>query len=137
MSPIKTAINSDKAPPPREGVLNSAIVSGGFVFCSGQLARSPETGKMVEGDIQARTHQVIRNLAALLEAAGSHIDNVVKVNVFLADMKDFDQMNEVYKQYWGSVKPSRTCVAVKTLPGGTDVEIECVAAVGAGARAKL
>ncbi len=69
----------------------------------------------------------MKNLAAVLEAAGTTMDNVVKVNVFIADMKDFSAMNEVYTQYFGEQKPCRTCVAAKQLPLGTDVEIECVA----------
>ena len=72
-------------------------------------------------------HQVIKNLTAVLEAAGTTVDNVVKVNVFLDDMKNFAAMNEVYSQYWGEEKPCRTCVAAKQLPLGTDVEIECIA----------
>lgn len=72
-------------------------------------------------------HQCIRNLTAVLSAAGSAIENVVKVNVFLTTMQNFAAMNEAYKQYWGEIKPGRTCVAVKELPFGTDVEIECVA----------
>ena len=72
-------------------------------------------------------HQCIRNLSAVLTAAGTSIDAVFKVNVFLSDMEHFTAMNEVYKTYWGDVKPARTCVAVKQLPLGTDVEIECQA----------
>ncbi|EMC98873.1 hypothetical protein BAUCODRAFT_31148 [Baudoinia panamericana UAMH 10762] len=87
----------------------------------------PATGKIIDGDVQAHTHQCIKNLTAVLEAAGTNIDNVVKVNVFLSDMKDFAAMNEIYAQYWGETKPCRTCVAAKQLPLGTDVEIECIA----------
>jgi reactive intermediate/imine deaminase len=72
-------------------------------------------------------HQCIRNLSAVLTAAGSSLDAVFKVNVFLSDMEHFTAMNDVYKTYWGDVKPARTCVAVKQLPLGTDVEIECQA----------
>ena len=74
-------------------------------------------------------HQCIRNLSAVLTAAGSTLDAVFKVNVFLSDMQHFTAMNDVYKTYWGDVKPARTCVAVKQLPLGTDVEIECQAAL--------
>ena len=114
----------------------------------------PKTGKLVEGTVADRTvrppahmhvhssshslhstltllthpqHQCIRNLAAVLSAAGSDIDHVFKVNVFLSDMSLFVPMNDVYKTYWGDMKPARTCVAVKQLPLGTDVEIECQA----------
>ncbi|KAK8152002.1 Endoribonuclease L-PSP/chorismate mutase-like protein [Phyllosticta citribraziliensis] len=125
--PAKVAILTKNAPPPLPGVLSQGIVANGTVFCSGQVAVDPATGKMVEGDIAARTHRVIKNLQAVLEAAGTTIENVVKVNVFIDNMDNFAKMNEVYMQYWGDVKPCRTCVAVKTLPLGTDVEIECTA----------
>ncbi|KAL2392410.1 hypothetical protein ABEF95_004768 [Exophiala dermatitidis] len=129
MSNLKKAVSTDKAPKSLPNILNQAVVANGLVFCSGQLPVDPTTKKLVEGDIQARTHQCIRNLGAVLEAAGSDLDKVVEVNVFLSDMKDFAKMNEVYAQYWGDVKPARTCVAVKTLPSNTDVEIKCVGVV--------
>ncbi|EYE95820.1 putative L-PSP endoribonuclease family protein Brt1 [Aspergillus ruber CBS 135680] len=123
----KTPILTDKAPKPLPGIYSQAIVAGGVVYCSGAVAMDPETGKIVDGDVKAHTHQCIKNLTHILEAAGSNINNVVKVNVFLSDMDDFAGMNSVYTQYWGDVKPCRTCVAVKTLPLNTDVEIECIA----------
>ncbi|KAI5201386.1 hypothetical protein E4T39_05279 [Aureobasidium subglaciale] len=122
----KTAIFTSKAPKPLPGIYSQAIVANGFVYCSGQIA-GDETGKIIDGDIQAHTHQCIKNLTAVLKEAGTTIEKVIKVNIFLASMDDFAKMNEVYRTYWGDVKPSRTCVAVKTLPLGTDVEIECVA----------
>ncbi|KAJ9194401.1 hypothetical protein DTO166G4_2479 [Paecilomyces variotii] len=123
----KTAVLTDKAPKPLPGIYSQAIIANGVVYCSGAVALDPATGKLIEGDIKAHTHQCIKNLTNVLEAAGTNIDKVVKVNVFLADMDDFAEMNSVYTQYWGDVKPCRTCVAVKTLPLNTDVEIECVA----------
>ncbi|OJJ79612.1 putative L-PSP endoribonuclease family protein Brt1 [Aspergillus glaucus CBS 516.65] len=123
----KTPILTDKAPKPLPGIYSQAIVAGGVVYCSGAVAMDPETGKIVDGDVKAHTHQCIKNLTHILEAAGSDINKVVKVNVFLSDMDDFAGMNSVYTQYWGDVKPCRTCVAVKTLPLNTDVEIECIA----------
>jgi reactive intermediate/imine deaminase len=123
----KTPVSTKNAPTPLPGIYSQAIIANGFVYTSGSIAQDPETGALIEGDIQAHTHRCIKNLTAILEAAGSSIDKVVKVNVFLADMGDFDKMNAVYTTYWGDVKPSRTCVAVKTLPKNTDVEIECVA----------
>ncbi|KAI4835345.1 YjgF-like protein [Aureobasidium sp. EXF-8845] len=122
----KTAILTSEAPKPLPGIYSQAIVANGFVYCSGAIAMDP-SGKIIDGDIAAHTHQCIKNLTAVLEEAGTVIEKVIKVNVFLASMDDFAKMNEVYKTYWGDVKPSRTCVAVKTLPMGTDVEIECVA----------
>ncbi|KAJ5453918.1 L-PSP endoribonuclease family protein [Penicillium daleae] len=85
------------------------------------------TGKIIDGDIKAHTHQCIKNISNILDAAGSNITRVVKVNVFLSDMDDFAEMNSVYTLYWGDVKPARTCVSVKRLPLDTDVEIECIA----------
>jgi len=123
----KQAVLTDKAPKPLPGIYSQAIVANGFVFCSGQVPMDPTTMKLAEGDVQAHTHQCIRNLGVVLEAAGSSLDKVVEVNVFLADINDFAKMNEIYTQYWGVVKPARTCVAVKTLPLNTDVEIKCVA----------
>ncbi|KAL1962766.1 hypothetical protein VTN77DRAFT_9220 [Rasamsonia byssochlamydoides] len=124
---VKTPVYTDKAPKPLPGIYSQAIIANGVVYCSGAVALDPETGKLIEGDIKAHTHQCIKNLSNVLEAAGSSLDKVVKVNVFLANMDDFADMNSVYTQYWGDVKPCRTCVAVKTLPLNTDVEIECVA----------
>jgi enamine deaminase RidA (YjgF/YER057c/UK114 family) len=141
---FKTPILTENAPKPLPGIYSQAIVAGGFVFVSGAVPMDAQTMKLIDGDIQAHTvshflyqhsrdetekiqHQCIKNLAAILEAAGSSIDKVVKVNVFLADMADFAKMNEVYCTYWGDIKPCRTCVAVKELPLGTDVEIECTA----------
>ncbi|PNY25611.1 L-PSP endoribonuclease family protein Brt1 [Tolypocladium capitatum] len=114
----KIAVLTDNAPKPLPGIYSQAIKANGMVFVSGAVPMDAETGRL---------HQCIKNLAAILEAAGSSIDKVVKVNVFLSDMDDFAKMNEVYATYWGDVKPCRTCVAVKTLPLNTDVEIECTA----------
>ncbi|KAK2792915.1 hypothetical protein FQN52_002593 [Onygenales sp. PD_12] len=123
----KTAVLTDKAPAPLP-VLSQAVVHNGMIYCSGSLGMEPATGKMVDGPVGARTEQALKNLVAVLEAGGSSIDNVVKVNVFLASMDDFAAMNKVYEKFFsGPVKPCRTCVAVKTLPRNSDVEIECTA----------
>ncbi|EME45483.1 hypothetical protein DOTSEDRAFT_61997 [Dothistroma septosporum NZE10] len=123
----KQAILTENAPKPLPGIYSQAIVANGTVYCSGAIGMDPTTGKIIEGSVADRTHQCIKNLTSVLEAAGTSIENVVKVNVFIDDMKNFAEMNEVYKQYWGEVKPCRTCVAAKQLPLGTDVEIECIA----------
>ncbi|KAI1365584.1 Endoribonuclease L-PSP [Xylaria arbuscula] len=123
----KIAVFTELAPKPRP-VYNQAIKANGFVFCSGQLPKDL-SGKIVDCTVQDRAHQVIANLKAVLEAAGSGLEHVVEVNVFLSDMNDFSAVNEVYEQYWGNVKPARTCVAVKTLPDNTDVEMKCIAVV--------
>ncbi|KAK3634023.1 hypothetical protein LTR56_015491 [Elasticomyces elasticus] len=137
MSANKRVVLTDKAPAPREGVLNQAIVAGGTVYCSGQIAVDPATGKVVEGGVVEHTvnmpnpsgipHQIIKNLTAVLEAAGTSIDNVVKVNIFIADIKDFNAMNEVYMQYWGETKPARSCIQAQPPVAGLPVEIECIA----------
>ncbi|KAK9897564.1 YjgF-like protein [Cystobasidium minutum MCA 4210] len=123
----KTPVLTENAPKPLPGIYSQAIKANGMVYCSGAVPMDPVTMKLIDGDVQAHTHQCIKNLGAILEAAGSSLDKVVKVNVFLSSMDDFAKMNEIYTQYWGDVKPCRTCVAVKTLPLNTDVEIECIA----------
>ncbi|PYI31094.1 endoribonuclease L-PSP, partial [Aspergillus indologenus CBS 114.80] len=123
----RRAIHTPTAPTPPP-FLSQAIVANNTVHCSGQIGVDPATGQIVPGSVQARARQILRNLGAVLEAAGSGLDNVVKVNIFLTDMGDFAAVNEVYVGvFGGEVKPARTCVAVKSLPMGTDVEIECSA----------
>ncbi|GAB1317553.1 Endoribonuclease L-PSP [Madurella fahalii] len=108
--------------------LSQAVKYNGMVYCSGSLGIDPKTSKFVEGTIQDRTRQALKNLAAVLEAAGSSLKNVVKVNVFLTDMSNFGAMNDVYDEFFAwQPKPCRTCVAVHQLPLSTDVEIECTA----------
>ncbi|KAL7898316.1 Endoribonuclease L-PSP/chorismate mutase-like protein [Trichoderma sp. TUCIM 5745] len=123
----KEPVLTSNAPKPLPGIYSQAIKANGLVFVSGAVPMDPVTMELIPGDIQAHTHQCIKNLSAILEAAGTTLEKVVKVNVFLSDMADFAKMNEVYSTYWGDVKPCRTCVAVKTLPLNTDVEIECTA----------
>ncbi|CEL11459.1 Putative Endoribonuclease L-PSP [Aspergillus calidoustus] len=123
----KSPVLTSKAPKPLPGIYSQAIKAGDFVFVSGAVPMDPVTMEIIKGDIQDHTHQCIKNLGAILEEAGSSLDKVVKVNVFLSNMNDFAKMNEVYKMYWGDIKPCRTCVAVKTLPLNVDVEIECTA----------
>lgn len=125
MSAAKEILTSN-APPPLKGVLSQALVVNGFVYCSGQIPADPVTNEVIEGDIAAHSKQVLKNLSAVLEAAGSSISKVVKVNVFLSDMGNFAAMNEVYSSTFPDPKPARTCVAVKTLPKNVDVEMECI-----------
>ena len=121
------AISTSKAPA-AIGPYSQAIDSGsGLVFLSGQLPIDPATGNLVEG-IQEQTKQSILNAKAILEEAGLGLDRVVKTTVFLADMADFGAMNEVYASYFATPFPARSAVAVKTLPKGALVEIECIAA---------
>jgi len=124
---MKEAVKTDKAPPPMP-FFSQAIKCGGMVYCSGSIGMDSTTNKLVEGSVGDRAAQSLKNLAAVLEAAGSSIDNAVKVNVFLTNMEDFAAMNKVYDQVFSKEpKPCRTCVAVHQLPLGTDVEIELTA----------
>lgn len=122
------AINTEKAPA-AIGPYSQAINSGaGLVFVSGQLPIDPATGAFPEGGVKEQTRQSLTNANAILEAAGLGLQNVVKTTVFLADMGDFAAMNEVYSQFFTAPFPARSAVAVKTLPKGALVEIECIAA---------
>ncbi|MBR6869649.1 MAG: RidA family protein [Bacteroidales bacterium] len=125
---MKQRINTANAPA-AIGPYSQAIDSGhGLIFVSGQLPINPATGAFPEGGVQEQTKQSIENAAAILEAAGLSLANVVKTTVFLADMGDFAAMNEVYAQYFAEPFPARSAVAVKTLPKNALVEIECIAA---------
>ena len=122
------AIQTNQAPA-AIGPYSQAIDSGaGLVFVSGQLPIDPATGAFPEGGVQAQTRQSLSNARAILEAAGLSLQNVVKTTVFLADMADFAAMNEIYAQFFAAPYPARSAVAVKTLPKGALVEIECIAA---------
>jgi 2-iminobutanoate/2-iminopropanoate deaminase len=118
-------IATDKAPG-AIGPYSQAIVSGGFVFTSGQIAINPASGNVEATDIEGQTEQVMKNLGAVLEAAGSGYDKAVKTTCFLADMQDFAKFNEIYGKYFTS-KPARSCVAAKALPKGVLVEVEVIA----------
>ncbi|CAF3587964.1 unnamed protein product [Fusarium graminearum] len=125
----RTPVNTTNAPSVPPKLMNQAIIANGFVFTSGNVAMDPKTGKLVDGDIEEHTHQTIRNLAAILQEAGSSLNDVVEVNIYLSDMKYYAKMNEVYAEYWGDLKPARTCVAVKSLPMNANIEIKCVAVI--------
>jgi 2-iminobutanoate/2-iminopropanoate deaminase len=109
------------------GPYSHAVESGEMVYLSGQTPIDSETGKLVEGDISAQTQQCFKNLFNVLKASGLTPDNVVKVNVFLTDMKNFSQMNEVYSKQFSSPYPARTTIGVASLPLGAQVEIEMIA----------
>jgi len=122
------SIQTDKAPA-AIGPYSQAIDSGaGLLFVSGQLPIDPATGAFPEGGVKEQTRQSLTNARAILEMAGLGLGNVVKTTVFLADMGDFAAMNEVYAQFFSAPYPARSAVAVKTLPKGALVEIECIAA---------
>ena len=118
---------STSAAPAAIGPYSQAIEIGNLVFCSGQLPIDPAMGAFPEGGIEAQTRQSLKNAAAILEAAGTDLHHVVKTTVFLASMDDFAAMNGVYAEVFAEPFPARSAVAVKTLPKGALVEIECVA----------
>jgi 2-iminobutanoate/2-iminopropanoate deaminase len=121
-------VQSDKAPK-AIGPYAQAIRANGFVYTAGQIAVTPESGEIVDGGIKAQTRQVFENLAAVLQAAGTSVDQAVKATVFLRYMSDFAAMNEVYAEYLGGATPARSTVAVGELPRGALVEIDLIALV--------
>ena len=123
-----SAVTTSAAPAP-VGPYNQAVQAGGFLFCSGQIALDPVTGAMVgAGDVEAETRQVLANLQAVLEAAGTTPQQVVRTTVFLADLADFARVNALYSEVFGAgVSPARACVEVAALPKGARVEIDCIA----------
>ena len=123
---IREVVASKDAPQPI-GPYSQAIKAGGFVFASGQIALDPATSKLIEGDIKAQTERVLRNLSAVLAAAGSSIDRVVRATVFLKNISDFQSMNEVYGKFFTIAPPSRTTVQVAGLPRDALLEIDVVA----------
>lgn len=110
------------------GPYSQAIVHGGLVYTSGQIALTPK-GEMTENDIVKQTHQVLQNLSAVLKEANSSLEKVIKTTIFLANMDDFATVNTIYAEYFSSHKPARSTVAVKTLPRSALIEIDCVAAI--------
>ena len=117
-----------KNAPDAIGPYSQAVVCNGMVFTSGQIAINPATGNVEADNIEGQTEQVMKNLGAVLEAAGSSYDKAVKTVCFLAQMSDFAKFNEIYGKYFTS-KPARSCVAVKELPKGVLVEVEVIAEV--------
>ena len=119
-------IHSDNAPA-AIGPYSQAIKAGNLLFVSGQVPFVPATGEIVEGDVKAQTAQSLKNLQAILKEAGADFSNVVKTTVFIKDMNEFAQVNEVYAEYFGDNKPARACVEVARLPRDVKVEIELIA----------
>ena len=121
-------ISTEKAPA-AIGPYSQGIIAGDFFFASGQIAIIPETGEIAKMTIEAQTEQVMKNIGALLTAAGADYEKVVKTSCFLADMADFGAFNEIYGRYFTG-KPARSCVAVKTLPKNVLCEVEVIAYLG-------
>ncbi len=129
--PLSQAVNTSAAPAP-VGPYNQAVLAGGVLYCSGQIALDPESGAMVGGgDVEAEARQVLSNLQAVLAAAGCTPDQVVRTTVFLVDLADFARVNALYAEVFGTgVAPARACVQVAALPKGALVEIDAIAVTG-------
>ena len=125
---MKEIISTENAPG-AIGPYSQAVKTNGMVFCSGQIPIDVATGEFVSADVAEQTEQVLKNLSAVLEAAGTSLNEVVKTTVFLADMNDFAAMNDVYARYFSENKPARATVQAARLPRDARVEIECVAVV--------
>ena len=125
---MKEVITTENAPG-AIGPYSQAVKAGNMVFCSGQIPIDPQTGEFVSNNVAEQTRQVLKNLSAVLEAAGTDLNNVVKTTVFLADMNDFTEMNNIYAEFFSENKPARATVQAARLPKDARVEIECVAVV--------
>jgi 2-iminobutanoate/2-iminopropanoate deaminase len=120
-------VSTNEAPKP-VGPYSQGVISGGLLFCSGQIALDPESGVMVEGGVDTQTERVFQNLVAVLREAKMGLENVVKTTVYLADMADFGAMNEVYARYLGKRAPARSTIQAGGLPMDARVEIDIIAA---------
>lgn len=128
---MKDRVQTDNAPK-AIGPYSQAIKANGLVFASGQIPLDPQTMQIVEGGVREQTERVMNNLKAVLEAAGSSFDRVVKTTVFLADLNDFADMNEVYGRFFGDAPPARSTVEVARLPRDVRVEIDAIALMDLG-----
>jgi 2-iminobutanoate/2-iminopropanoate deaminase len=125
---MKEVVTTDRGPKPI-GPYSQAVKASGFLYLSGQVALDPKTGEITGADIRQQTERTLENIKGILEAAGSNLHHVIKTTVFLKDMNDFPQMNEVYARYFTAAPPARSTVQVARLPKDALVEIEVVAAV--------
>ena len=123
---MKKVISTTNAPK-AIGPYSQAIEAGGFIFVSGQIPLIPATGEIVEGSVEVQTARVLENLKAILDAAGSSLENVVKTTVYITNMDDFAKVNGIYGQYFQENPPARVCVEVSKLPKGALVEIDVIA----------
>ena len=121
---------SSRDAPAAIGPYSQAVHAGGFLFISGQIPLDPESGEVVNGDVSAQTHRVMRSLGAILKAAGAGFDDVMRTTIFLTDLGDFARVNEVYGSYFTAPAPTRATVQVAALPKGASVEIDAIAHLG-------
>ncbi len=125
----KVIIATENAPK-AIGPYSQAVAYNGVLYCSGQIPLDPDTGAIIEGDISDQTERVLENLKAVLEAAGSSLEKVLKTTVYVKDMTEFGKINEVYARYFGASSPARATIEVARLPRDAKVEIEAIAAIG-------
>jgi 2-iminobutanoate/2-iminopropanoate deaminase len=123
---MREVVSTDRAPG-AVGPYSQAIRAGNLVFASGQVALDPATGELVEGGIEEQTRQVLANLAAVFEAAGTSLERVVRSTVYLTDLGDFERVNAIYAEWFSDAPPARVCVEVSRLPKGSRVEIDAIA----------
>jgi 2-iminobutanoate/2-iminopropanoate deaminase len=123
---MRNAVVTEKAPKPL-GPYSQAVTEGDFIFVAGQGCTNPQTGKLDLGDARSETKRTFENIRAILQAAGSSLDDVVNCNVYLRDINDFAAMNEVYETFFAAPFPARTTIQAGALPGGIAVEIQCIA----------
>lgn len=126
---MKTIVNTTNAPAPI-GPYSQAVKAGGFLFVSGQVAINPQSGELVLDDIQTETHQVMKNIEAILTEAGAGFEHIIKTSIFLKDMNDFAKVNEVYGSYFTADFPARETVQVSVLPKNVNVEISVTVFLG-------
>lgn len=124
----KQIVHTNNAPQPL-GAYSQAVKVGNLLFVSGQVPINPDNGELVTGNFKERVRQVLNNLKNIVEASGTKMDRVVKTNVYLTDLSNFAEVNEVYQEFFPSEPPARAAVQVSKLPLNTDIEIECIAEV--------
>lgn len=125
----KQTVHTTNAPQP-VGAYSQAVKTGNLLFVSGQIPIDPDNGELVQGTFKERARQVLNNIKNIVEAAGTDMNNVVKTTVFLTDLSNFAEVNEVYSEFFVSDPPARAAVQVSKLPLGADIEIECIAEIG-------
>jgi 2-iminobutanoate/2-iminopropanoate deaminase len=126
---IRKIIHTRSAPEPI-GPYSQAVVCGNMVYTSGQIAIDPETGELITGDVDAQAMRVLENLKAVLGAAGSSLDSVIRTTIYLKNMGDFPRVNEIYAGYFGKSMPARSTVEVSRLPKDVLIEIDCIGVIG-------
>ena len=123
---IKRIIQTELAPA-AIGPYSQAVRIGDFLYTSGQIALDPKSGKFLSGEIKEETEQTLKNISSILQADGLELENVIKTTVYLSDLNDFAQMNQIYEKYFSRNKPARACVQVAALPKGAKIEIDAIA----------